>query len=188
MDTKKITALLAAVDRGSLTAAAAELGYTQSGLTHMMNALEDELGLSLLVRSKNGVRLSPVGQELLPLMRSLMESARALEHGAERLRQRSFSTLRLGAYTSVTRQWLPAILAEFRRLNPDMDVAMDVGGILDIYDKLKKDQLDCVKKAEMDYEHGRKVWEIKFYQGGMEYEYDIDAESGSVLKFEKDWD
>ena len=54
--------------------------------------------------------------------------------------------------------------------------------------QLKKNQLDFVKKIEMDYEHGRKVWEIKFYQGGMEYEYDIDAESGSVLKFEKDWD
>ena len=40
----------------------------------------------------------------------------------------------------------------------------------------------------MDYEHGRKVWEIKFCQGGLEYEYDIDAETGSVLKFEKDWD
>ena len=54
--------------------------------------------------------------------------------------------------------------------------------------QLRKDQLDFLKRAEMDYEHGRKVWEIKFYQGGMEYEYDIDAESGSVLKFEKDWD
>ena len=54
--------------------------------------------------------------------------------------------------------------------------------------QLKKEQIDFVKKAEMDYEHGRKVWEIKFYQGGLEYEYNIDAESGSVLKFEKDWD
>lgn len=54
--------------------------------------------------------------------------------------------------------------------------------------QLKKNQLDFVKKIEMDYEHGRKVWEIKFYQGGMEFEYDIDAETGSVLKFEKDWD
>ena len=54
--------------------------------------------------------------------------------------------------------------------------------------QLRKDQLDFVKKAEMDYEHGRKVWEIKFYQGGFEYEYNIDAETGSVLKFEKDWD
>lgn len=54
--------------------------------------------------------------------------------------------------------------------------------------QLKRDQLDFVKKAEMDYEHGRKVWEIKFYQGGFEYEYNIDAENGKILKFEKDWD
>ena len=54
--------------------------------------------------------------------------------------------------------------------------------------QLRKDQLDFVKKAEMDYERGRKVWEINFYQGGLEYEYNIDAETGSVLKFEKDWD
>ena len=61
MDSKKVSALLTAIDRGSLTAAAAELGYTQSGLTHMMNSLEDELGVSLLIRSKGGVRLSPTG-------------------------------------------------------------------------------------------------------------------------------
>ena len=54
--------------------------------------------------------------------------------------------------------------------------------------QLKRDQLDFVKKAEMDYEHGRKVWEITFYKGGLEYEYNIDAENGKVLKFEKDWD
>ena len=54
--------------------------------------------------------------------------------------------------------------------------------------QLRKDQLDFVKKVEMDYEHGRKVWEINFYQGGFEYEYNIDAENGSILKFEKDWD
>ena len=66
----------------------------------MMNALEDELGLNLLVRSKNGVHLSPAGQELLPQMRALAAAASALEERAERLRQRNFSTLRLGAYTS----------------------------------------------------------------------------------------
>ena len=52
--------------------------------------------------------------------------------------------------------------------------------------QLKKEQVDFVKKVELDYEHGRKVYEITFYKGGFEYEYDIDAESGKVLKFEKD--
>lgn len=51
---------------------------------------------------------------------------------------------------------------------------------------LKKDQVDYIKKVELDYEHGRKIYEVTFYKGGYEYEYDIDAETGKVLKFEKD--
>ena len=109
MDTKKIAAMLAAVEKGSLTSAARELGYTQSGLTHMMNALEAELGLSLLVRSKNGVHLSPAGQTLLPRMRKLMEASQELDEAIEALREQSFTTLRLGAYASVARQWLPSV-------------------------------------------------------------------------------
>ena len=53
---------------------------------------------------------------------------------------------------------------------------------------LRRDQVDYIKKVELDYEHGRKVYEVRFYKGGYEYEYDIDAESGKVLKFEKDLD
>lgn len=143
MDSKKIRALLAAVDKGSLTAAAAGLGYTQSGLTHMMNSLEDELGLNLLVRSKNGVQLSPAGLELLEDMRSLDAAAAALEKRAESLRRRNFSTLRLGAYSSIARQWMPEVLAEFRRNCPDTEVALNVGGIMDIYQAVRNDKLDC---------------------------------------------
>ena len=143
MDSKKISALLLAVEKGSLTSAAAELGYTQSGLTHMMNALEEELGLNLLVRSKNGVRLSPAGEALKPKMQALLASAQALEDEAAHLRQRSSSTLRLGAYSSVASRWLPAILAFFRNADPNTDVTIDVGGVPDIYEKLKSDQLDC---------------------------------------------
>ena len=53
---------------------------------------------------------------------------------------------------------------------------------------LKKDQVDFFKRVEMDYEHGRKIFEVKFYQGGFEFNYDIDAETGEILKFEKDFD
>ena len=53
---------------------------------------------------------------------------------------------------------------------------------------LKKDQVDFVKKVELDREHRTMVYEIKFYQGRFEYEYDVDAETGAILKFEKDRD
>lgn len=53
--------------------------------------------------------------------------------------------------------------------------------------KLSRDQLSF-KKVELDREHGRMVYEIKFYQGGFEFEYDIDAETGDILKWEKEFD
>ncbi len=53
---------------------------------------------------------------------------------------------------------------------------------------LRKDQVDFVKRIEMDYERGRRIYEIEFYKGGFEYEFDVDAETGNILKFKKDWD
>ena len=50
MDTKKLAALAAAVRLGSFTRAAEELGYTQSGLTHLINGLEREIGMTLIRR------------------------------------------------------------------------------------------------------------------------------------------
>ena len=144
MDAKKVQALLAAVDLGSLTSAASELGYTQSGLTHMMNSLETELGLTLLLRGKSGVRLSPAGQELLPELRSLADAADALDLAAEQLRQRNCSTLRLGAYSSIARHWVPQIMAESRKVCPDTQVSLIMDGLVELYSAVRDDQLDCI--------------------------------------------
>ena len=79
METEKIRALLTAADLGSFSKAADALGYTQSGITHMMNALEEELGVPLLVRGNRGVRLTAEGERLAPLMRELVQTADRLE-------------------------------------------------------------------------------------------------------------
>ena len=44
------------------------------------------------------------------------------------------------------------------------------------------------RKIELDYEHGVKIYEVRFVYNGLEYEYDINAETGDILKFEKDYD
>ena len=54
--------------------------------------------------------------------------------------------------------------------------------------RLKKDQVEFLKKVELDFEHGRKIYEVEFFYNGLEYEFDIDAESGKILKFKKDRD
>ena len=66
MNISKYKVLLTAVDMGSFSAAAQKLGYTQSGLTHMMNALETELGFSILQRGYYGIKLTPGGESFMP--------------------------------------------------------------------------------------------------------------------------
>ena len=65
MDSIKFKALTTAVELGSLTNAASTLGYTQAGLTHMMNRLEHEIGFTLLKRDKYGVHLTEDGENLM---------------------------------------------------------------------------------------------------------------------------
>ena len=51
--------------------------------------------------------------------------------------------------------------------------------------RLEKDQVEFIKRVELDYERGRKVFEIEFFHNGFEYEYDVDAETGKILKFDR---
>lgn len=87
-------------------------------------------------------------------------------------------------------------MAEFEKLSDEM-MSNVAGGTLTQEEalgkalehvQLQKDQLDLIKKVELDYEDGRKVYEVEFYKGGVEYEFDIDAETGAVLNYEKDID
>ena len=143
MDTKKVSALLTALNRGSLSAAAEELGYTQSGLTHMMNSLEDELGLTLLVRNKAGVQISPSGQELLADLEALANAADKLEQDAAALHDRTFKTIRIGSYSSVARNWLPTILSEYKYSSPETATSLSMQNISEQYSAVKNGTLDC---------------------------------------------
>ena len=87
-------------------------------------------------------------------------------------------------------------MADIKKISDDM-MENVVGGTLSKDEalgkalhhvNLKKDDLDYVKKVELDYEDGRKVYEIEFYKGGIEYEFDVDAETGAIVDFEKDYD
>ncbi len=143
MDSKKIRALLTIAESKSITSAAEKLGYTQPGLTNMMNSLEAELGLELLVRGKTGARLSRYALELLPFFNSFLEADRELMSSAERIIEKYRYSLRLGAYSSVARCWLPAILSNYRGSNVKTETELTVTGIRSLYGSVKDGQLDC---------------------------------------------
>ena len=107
MDDKKLRALLTAVQCGSFGKATAQLGYTQSAMTHLVNKLEAELGCTLLVRSSHGVRLSEEGEHLLPYMQNYLAASDALRQEAAAQGEQYSRILRIGCFASIARARLP---------------------------------------------------------------------------------
>lgn len=64
MDIKQIQYFMEVSNTGSFTAAAKRLHFSVPGLVKAMDRLEDELGVSLFVRMRSGVTLTPAGQVL----------------------------------------------------------------------------------------------------------------------------
>ena len=142
MDTKKLAALAAAVRLGSFTRAAEELGYTQSGLTHMMNSLEKDVGFPVLVRSRSGVRLTPAGQRIFPLVQECLAGAEALEHEILLINTHQEESVRVAAYDSIARHWLPEVIQQFRRDHPDIGVDIQMGSVQEVYRWVQEGRVD----------------------------------------------
>lgn len=128
MNDKKLRALLTAVQCGSFGKATAQLGYTQSAMTHMVNRLEAELGCTLLVRSSHGVRLSEEGEQLLPYMQAVIDAGDALRWEAAARGKLHENTLRIGCFASIARARLPELLRKFRKIHPEIRVDVLVRG------------------------------------------------------------
>lgn len=132
MDSAKFYALLKSVEYGSLTKAAEELGYTQAGLTHMMNRLEKEIGITLLQRNKSGVALTADGNELFELIKDFTEKGIALENAIAKIKSGNDKTIRIAAYASITSHWLPEIISNFKKDFPAVSFELQVAGFDEI--------------------------------------------------------
>lgn len=150
METKKWTALLTAAELGSFTRASQELGVTQSGLTHMMNALEKEAGLSLLVRDRSGVRLTAAGERLLPAIRDLVQAASRLEGQIDAQSGQRRESIRIAAYSSICMHWLPTIVQQFRWAYPNVSVDIRMGSVQEIYRWLQEGTVDLSFASRQD--------------------------------------
>lgn len=142
MDTKKLEALTMAVQMGSFTKAAEVLGYTQSGLTHMMNSLEKDIGFTLLLRGRSGVRLTAAGERVYPLICSFLEAGSELEREIGLINTHREETIRVAAYASISVHWLPEIIQRFRSRHPDVNVDIQMGNVEEIYRWVREDKVD----------------------------------------------
>ena len=143
MDLRKFEVFSLAVQLGNLSKVGDALGYTQSGVSHMMKNLENELGFKLLVRSRSGIRPTPEGELLLPIIQKMLNCNEQFEQTAASINGLNVGRLRIGAYASVAWHWMPTIINTFREAYPDVKVMLYEGDADEMEENLEKGFIDC---------------------------------------------
>lgn len=152
MDAKKLEILMTAVDLGSFSRASEVVGYTQSGLTHLVNSLEREIGFPLIVRSHNGISLTEQGRDLMPDIRQFLQANASLENRIQSMREKQTETIRIAAYASIAMFWMPEILYRFRRICPNVDVDLRmVDHALEPFELLQDGKTDVIFASRQNY-------------------------------------
>ncbi len=145
MDTERINALLCAIEEKSLTAAAEKLGYTTSGVSRMMAALEEETGFPLLVRSHSGVVPTEECRQLLPLMQEILALANRYNQLAGELVGLTRGTIRIGTSYYAYYDWFARLIAEFQQLYPGIEVQIIEGTSTELIGAMEEHRADlCI--------------------------------------------
>lgn len=142
MEINKYKVFLEVAKQQSISRAAEVLGYTQSGVSHTIKRLEQEMNLVLFERSRNGATITNSGRELLPCIAQLVQCQKNLDETILSLHDLHQGTLRIGTYSSISRKWLPKIIQKFKKDYPSIQIHFKEGGRQDIVQWVKERQVD----------------------------------------------
>lgn len=143
---------MTAADLGSFSKASEVVGYTQSGLTHMMDALEKEVGFPLLQRNHNGIQLTEQGIQLMPAIREFLQANANLENQIHSIAEKKTEVIRIAAYASIAMHWMPELLYRFKRLCPKVNVDLRmVDHALEPFELLETGQTDVIFASRQNY-------------------------------------
>lgn len=127
MNIQKYIAFVKTVELGSFTKAAKILNYSQSGISRMINDLEQEWGITLLERNRAGLRLTSDGMNVLPYAKELAEKYQALQNQLAELGHLDTGLIRIGTFSSVATHWLPEMIKNFQTNYPKIDFELLLG-------------------------------------------------------------
>ena len=143
MNLQKYLSFVKTVEYGSFTKAAEILNYTQSGISRMIADLEKEWSVTLLERSKNGVKPTSDGLKLLPYAQNLCADFDKLKMQVDELNGLQSGLIRIGTFSSVATHWLPNIIKEFQKDYPNIDYELLLGDYTEIEEWIHTGRVDC---------------------------------------------
>lgn len=142
MNTSRYEIFLKVVETGSITKTARYYGYSQPGISYILNTLENDIGFSLLIRSKNSVFISPEGKELLPIFRKLSEDESEFRQKIRELNRLNCGTIRIGALNSTILHLVPKVISAYSSAFSKIHVYLNEGSIPELSEQLKNNNID----------------------------------------------
>src|SRR4051812_34317172 len=127
MDSTLLRTFCEVAARGSVTAAAQSLGYTQSAVSRQVAALEAAVDAALFERVARGVRLTDQGRLLLPHANSVLERLDDARRELEELESGKTGRLRVGAFPTAVAVLIPRALAAFEADHPGVSLSLVEG-------------------------------------------------------------
>jgi len=128
--------------RGSFSAAAEALSYTQSAISQQIATLEGETGMALLERHPRGVTLTAAGQTLVGHAEGILARLDATESALAAIAGLRGGRLRVASFPTAGATLLPVAIATFRAAYPDVELTLAEGEPEQIAPRLRAGELD----------------------------------------------
>jgi DNA-binding transcriptional LysR family regulator len=128
--------------RGSFSAAADALSYTQSAVSQQIAALEAETGMTLLERHPRGVSLTAAGQTLVGHAEGILARLESAEAALSAIAGLRGGRLRMASFPTAGATLMPLAIATFRARYPDVELTLAEGEPEQIAPRLRAGELD----------------------------------------------
>jgi DNA-binding transcriptional LysR family regulator len=136
--------------RGSFSAAADALDYTQSAISQQIAALEAEAGMTLLERHPRGVSLTAAGQTLVGHAEGILARLESAEAALAAIAGLRGGRLRMASFPTAGATLMPLAIATFRARHPDVELTLAEGEPEQIAPRLRAGELDLALLFEFD--------------------------------------
>lgn len=147
MNIRRLQALRAVIELGSITEAAHKLNLTQSGVSRLISALEDEIGFQLFTRTKGRLQINERGEAFYELIEPLLSGLDQIPTIADEIRQHRHSRLRLVTLSSQAYGLVPMALERFAQSHPDTAISVTVRSRRELINWAEGDHFDLALAA-----------------------------------------
>lgn len=150
LDLRHLRTLLALLEAGSVSRAAALQNVTQSALSHQLKSLEEFYGLTLFERKSAPVAFTPAGRRLLELAGSVIPAVEKAERDVARLAGAGAGKLRIAVECHTCFDWLMPSMDALRLRWPDVEQDIVSGFQSDPVGLLHQDRADVAIVSDVD--------------------------------------